>query len=350
MMRSHYSSVGLDIDGRWIRAAQLIRGAGRWKLHAAMQLEREDPAAPLTPSDAAAVAGALERQGFVPAPLVLSAPREACIAAVLELPPRSSGAPLRQIARAELSRTVRVDPAAMECELWDVPGIGRATETSPAMVVALPHASGELMAGIFSGVSDVAAIDARMCALARASSTWLPAAGIGAIVDVGWHSSSITVLIGTTPIFDRTLEHASLSHLHASIAKKVGAEAVVPLMQPSAWQDAEFLPLHQQVRPCFTAFLDSMATELSRSLTYIAHRMQQAPLGAVLVSGPEVPGLCERIEKTLGQPVRALTPADAVEIGPSCGHHAQRRELLAAIGLAIPAGSKKKATTGRDAA
>lgn len=349
MIRTRYSHVGIDIDGRWIRAAQLIRCSGRWRLHAAMQITRDDPAAPLTTVDAAIVAGAIERQGFAPAPLVLMAPREASVAAVLELPPRASGAPLRQIARAELARTARLDPTALECEIWDVPSGGRSSETSAAMVVALPHAAGNMMAGVFGEVSDVSGIDVRMCALARAAGAWLPAVGLGAIVDVGWHSSSVTVLAGATPIFERTLENASLSQLQKAIGSKLGPETVDPLMLPEAWRDAEFLPLHQQARPCITAFLDSVASELQRSLAYISQRMQNAPLGAVLVSGPDVPGLCERIEKTLGQQVRALTPADAVEIDPSCAHHATRRELVAAIGLALPVRGAGASLAGRAA-
>src|SRR4051794_35623253 len=106
--------IGLDVAGRWVKAVQLSRTATGLRLAAAARVARADPAAGFSEADAQVLAGVLERAGFQGHDVVLGAPREMLLSDVLELPPRASGAPIEQLARVELARANKCDPASFE--------------------------------------------------------------------------------------------------------------------------------------------------------------------------------------------------------------------------------------------
>src|SRR3954451_23592560 len=99
------SPIGLDLGGRTIKAVQLVCAQGKWCLHAAVALPQPEVNQPVVPQTARYVREALFRHGFVGNRIVLAAPATQLEMDVLELPPRSSGAPVEQIARSELART-----------------------------------------------------------------------------------------------------------------------------------------------------------------------------------------------------------------------------------------------------
>jgi len=109
------SAIGLDVGARSVKAIQFARdrfGDGGWRVAAAAEMPRESApqeaaagqpagppvaptkAGPLAPAEVARLVATLERQGFAGADVVLAAPNDRVYTSMLELPPRSSNAPL----------------------------------------------------------------------------------------------------------------------------------------------------------------------------------------------------------------------------------------------------------------
>src|SRR5262245_44364514 len=104
--------IGLDLSGRWFKAAQASARAGvcaKAKMTRGAEAKGTPAGAVLTPADAQVLAGALERSGFKGNRVTVVAPRHLLYAEILELPPRASGAPLEQLARVELARSNRCE-------------------------------------------------------------------------------------------------------------------------------------------------------------------------------------------------------------------------------------------------
>lgn len=95
----------------------------------------EVPAGDLGPDAASArVVEALQRQGMTrPARCAVAPPELAVMTSVLELPPRSSGAPIESIAAGEMSRGRSNAP--LEVAAWELPALKRAAAAATEYVV-----------------------------------------------------------------------------------------------------------------------------------------------------------------------------------------------------------------------
>src|SRR5262249_42197363 len=139
-------------------------------LHAAAILPRPTPNQPPDRDLTRQLRDVLFRQGFVGDDVVLAAPTEHLRMDVLELPPRSSGAPIEQIARMEMARAAKLENEPFELECWDLPATTRGAAATNVMAVALRHQDAEALIDPFDTEGfEVLAVDARCWALARAS-------------------------------------------------------------------------------------------------------------------------------------------------------------------------------------
>src|SRR5881394_3993431 len=93
--------IGLDLFGHQLKAAQLSHDGKSWRVEAAVSLSQSADQ-PLDASRVTWLRDVLTRQGFKGDQVVLAAPAGKLETEMLELPPRTSGAPMDQIARAEL--------------------------------------------------------------------------------------------------------------------------------------------------------------------------------------------------------------------------------------------------------
>ena len=106
--------IGVDIGQRHIRAVQLKGSPGRWSISAVGFLVRENPGGPVDSTDADQLRNLIAKGGFKGRRVVLAVPCKQLLTGIMELPPRSSGAPLDQLARNELSRLHRCEPDSFE--------------------------------------------------------------------------------------------------------------------------------------------------------------------------------------------------------------------------------------------
>jgi Tfp pilus assembly PilM family ATPase len=369
--------IGLDIAGRWIKAAQVGPGSSpdRPKLLAASRLSRRDSAniSAFSPAAADLIAGVLDRAGFKGRQVVLVAPRDLLYTEVLELPPRSSGAPLEQLARMELARCNRCDPDSFELGLWDLPALARPgapragdSETSQVFAVGLAHNRAEPIIEALHGAGlEVVAIDSPGCALARAcrtlASTGVPAGTSGslaAILDVGWNSALLVVVCAQADgsvIYERSIIESGLSSVFQAIRTRLGVEEnVVDLVFAGGSQgSAGVHPILSEARTCVTDYLEALIPEVQRSISYTTHRYQGWSMSRLLVTGDGagLAGVSERISAAISCPVANASPAELFELPPkglplqdgSAGAHAS---LLTAAGASLHA----RAAQGRAAA
>src|SRR4051794_31126799 len=98
MSRRQLSAIGIDAGAGAISAVQVsAAGDGRPRIEAAGIVERSEAEGPVgIPSldEARRLADVLYRQGFEGRRVVLAVPDGVLLTALLELPPRGSGAPL----------------------------------------------------------------------------------------------------------------------------------------------------------------------------------------------------------------------------------------------------------------
>jgi Tfp pilus assembly PilM family ATPase len=323
--------IGIDLSGRTIRAAQLSGRPPAHRLSAWAQVPRRAEAS--MQDEAARLAGVLERQGFIGRTAVLAVPDLSLLTAVLDLPPRSSGAPVDQIALAEVSHMHRRDPASLELACWDLPLPTRGQEQSQAMAAACPHTDAEALLDAFEAAGfDIEALDVRAVALARAcKALWAPEPAFTAVVDAGWDSALLSVVAGGVVIFERSLEACELRRLHSGLVAREGLPG--PLADRLIAGEAELAETGHAdtaAKGLIDHYFQTLGEQLGLSLAYIAHRYPGRSIGRILVvgEGSAMRGLSDRLSAAVEAPVHIPAPEELAQgVGPGA-------ILAGAIGLA----------------
>ncbi len=347
------SSIGLDVGARCIKAVQLAPGRAGPRIAAIACIDRQATGPALSGSEAAALRDVLGRQGFRGRTVVLGCPPARLMSAVLELPPRSSGAPLDQIARMELARANECAPDALELSWWELPAGSRANEGVHVLAVGLRHAdAADALDALGNAGFDVMAVDSGVLGLARACPYSGPleseagAARVTGLVDLGWSATTLAVLLGRTVVYQRLLPEMGLSGLHARLVAdlRVDVEAADYVLRHVGISDD--LPEEQRVwellddaRAIITDYAESIGRELKASLSYAVRRYgASGSLGALGAGGGAcVPGLLARVQLAADGPLRPLLPRDLASPPeePTGALLAADARLACATGLAV---------------
>ena len=348
-MKLARSPIGIDIGTRCVKAAQLERTKGGWRIAAAAAFAH--PGEDTPPPDAIAnrIAEILGRQGFTGKDVVLAVPAAQLILNTLELPPRGSGAPLEEIARTELARAAKVGPDAIEARLWDLPDPARAANASHCMAAAIRHADADALLDVLERHAlRVCALDIQAWALCRAC---LPITrqsdGLSCILDMGWTSALLTLVQRETVVYQRTLNESGLGTLRSAIAARfdvpgdVAGHLLDTLMadEPSR-RPARYEHLNQDMSAVLASHLDAMLDELRVSLTYASHRYPTSPVTQLLLTGggAGLVDLPERTERQIGIPARRVDPSELMDCQPAIRGRCNRPLLMTALGLAQHSG------------
>jgi Tfp pilus assembly PilM family ATPase len=345
-------AIGIDVGSRHVRAVQVARAGtagGRPRVVAAYARPR--PAAgPVTAAEAAAVADALRVAGFLGARVAIAAAPGDTMIGPLELPPRSSGAPLDQLARMELARNFRCSPDAFELAWWELPSGARGGRGTQALGVGVPHAAADAQLDAWE-VAGFAAdvLDAAPAALARACEPALAAAGITALLDLGWGPASLTLVYRGVITFSRRLPEGAVAPLHEALCKRLAVEPDVAefLLAEFGLRDAAAGPtahhgvvgrddpdggdgagagedadgpveLPEEGRRLVVGFADALVRELSLSFSYATHQYPDAAVGKLLLvgGGAGIGGLADRLATALGVETAAGAPAALGRVRP----------------------------------
>ena len=322
--RRSNSPIGIDLDGRSIRAVQLSGSPRGWCLQAAATLPRQRSNVPITPEEVAALVRMFPKHGFTGSEVVLALPADRLITSILDMPPRSSGAPVNQIARSELARMHQCDPRAIEMASWALPQPARAGSSTPTMVCACAYADAEGLIKLFERCGHhVTAIDIRSRALLRACGPVLTEPdAITAIVELGWDQVHLVAMHGSLVAYDRALTEAGIERLiEALVAKSSLDRPAAEALLREGGLDAENAGSEQvkRARKPITRVemhFDMIADELSTPMSYLANQYPDIPVRGVVLTGScaLIPGLAEYMAARLELDVRVVTPQHVAEV------------------------------------
>ena len=237
--RTSHSLIGLDIGRRRIKAAQASIAAAL-----AAGSARNANRRPLEASELRRLAQAIHHGPFHGRSVVLAAPADKLISGILELPPRSSGAPIEQLAASELGRRHNADLATMEVASWDLPAPVRAAKGTYVMALGCPHADAEALLDLVEneGLS-VAAVEPQATALARACEGLFAGSGAGAVLDIGYASAQLVLVHQSIVVYHRNLPKCGVQSLARSVARSIGGdEALAESLLAAARAGAEAGP------------------------------------------------------------------------------------------------------------
>lgn len=337
------SPIGIDIGHRFIKAVQLKQQGGSQTVYAHALLERSTDATSFGVDEALRLTEVLLRRGFAGSRIVLAAPTDKLACEMLDLPPRKSGAPIEQIARAEISRAATFGESAFEMGMWDLPTPPRANAGTSVMTIALREDDAEAELAPFDAARlDVLAIEAPIMALARAChvATGSPEQSL-IVLEIGCANSSLVLLSGGLALYQRRFPEMGLGSLCREISGKFELTNEATEFLICEQGDAQS-PLPQQgdrwqwIRDQIKRFAERMAEEVHTSLTYVAQRYPDLKSQKLLISGggANVVGLCDALRSHTALSVDAITANDmALSFShPAVSFPAMR--FVIAVGLA----------------
>lgn len=336
------SPIGVDVGAGAIKAMQL--GAGMRALVMPRASERVEP-------DIDRLCEALWRRGFSGREVVVSVPSPWVRSAMLELPPRSSGAPLDQIVRSELARVHRAEPASMEVAWWEIPAgarAGGAAETMSAMAVGAAGAEVERLVRAFEAADfDVVRVDVHPWAMLRAvAAAGLASTTVTVMLDLGWSAARLSLVHGAAGrgviAYERELPEVGAARLASEVERRTSLAPEViraELFGLAPTSGSERLDaLRREAASCAMDLAQGLAEEAAVSLAYAAHRYPAltsagAIAGARLVlsgAGAMLPHVAQGLaEKIPGVEVLTMTPAAALVGAPD------DPRLVGALGLSL---------------
>jgi Tfp pilus assembly PilM family ATPase len=349
--RAQHTPIGVDVNPHALRAAQVRRLGTGWRVSATAAVPRAEPEAPLDGRDVQRLIAAMRRRGFRGSQVVLTAPPERLLTGMLELPPRSSGAPVEQLARVEMSRLHKRDVSTFELACWDLPSPARAAHCTHVMAVAYAHSDADALLDLFEGQGlNVCAIDTQGWALIRACAPMLTDGfAVDLIVDLGWDGARASLVHQGVIVYERGLSDAGLGRLQeracrvlqcdrGAARRAIFAAGAGPGRLDTAARADEGGPRAELDQAIHDHFLEA-ADDLRISMSYVQHRYPDARPGRVLLvgDGAAIPGLGKLLGSAVGTEAAPVVPV-GLEPGPTDGtaeDAAPPPALAKAVGLAL---------------
>lgn len=340
---SSRSAIGVDVGSRTIKAVQLARDG---RLAALSLLPRPRAETDVSAEDAQALKAVLGRQGFRGDRLVVAAPDKTVLPAALELPAKVGGAAAEQVVRLELSRLHNLRPDSFEMAYWDLKSPDSLRAITHALAVACPHEAADGLLDVFEDAGfHVAALDVRGAAAARACAPLgLEPPQLSAILDLGWRSTSLLLVCGSSLVYARPLDAPPMADLTAKLAEtfEIPAESASQIpatigptaQQPTGHFDrASLEAVCKHLRAHFDRLLDGLKTPLS----YAKHQFPGDGIKRMLLigGGAAVPDLAPYFAQRLGFDVRRADPAALAESPAPLLTKASHPAMTVALGLAL---------------
>lgn len=340
------TAIGVDVGSRSIKLAQLSMSGGKPQIAALSMLPRAKVGEKIGPEDMLKMKRVLKRQGFYGNEVVLAAPEDGLLRGVLDVPPQMSGAPVAQIARMELARMHNVVPDSFEMVCWDPPDPGNSKSTTQTIAIGCPHEAADAFIDLFedSGFS-VSALDLRIAAAARACTALIvPPPALTSILDIGWESTKLLLVCGSTVLYERPFRNKCLAKLRAKLSEtfaitEEAADQVVSTIGFATDSEAGELDREsvEAVRKMLRKHFDMMLEELDGSFDYANYRHPREGIKLLLIigGGARISGLSQYLHSTLGVEVRSVTPSDVVENSPPIFTKVGHPAMTVALGLAM---------------
>jgi type IV pilus assembly protein PilM len=285
-------------------------------LGAVADFPRAEAADAVTAEEAAGIREHLTASGFAGNEAVLAVPAGQVMTGIMELPPRESGVPIEQIARREMARLHRCEPASIELACWDLPRPARAANVTLVMGVACANDDANRLLDAFeAGGLRVRRLDVHASAAARACrATTMSVTGIVGILDLAWTVGRLVLCHQDVVVYERDLAHSGLGALVAATAKATGAEAA-QAEQALFSQGLAAEPAEGERATAGKKWLQSLVDEMQIPLSYLGSQYPDSPVQKLVLigGGAAIPGLAERLGAALRLPVQVAAPADVAD-------------------------------------
>ncbi|MHC4293956.1 MAG: pilus assembly protein PilM [Planctomycetota bacterium] len=345
-VKGYRTAVGVDVGGRWIKAAQLRRSLSGWRIEALAAFARMNPGQEIDAREVQYLRSILARQGFCGNDVVLAIPDSKVLPGILEVPPRNSGAPIEQIARMELSRMHKVPPNSFEVSFWDLPPSAHSRGRAQVMAVGCEHAGANALLDTFENAGlHVQVLDVRSCAIVRACQTLLaPADRVTAIIDIGWSSITVSLVCSGVVTYERTLHDAGIGSFihrarkHMNLTDDVTEQllSTVSLNDDPETRGSDSRGF-EEFRRSLTRYFEGIANELQAPFSYTTTQYASSGVGRILLvgGGANIPGLPEYLASLINTPAAVVAPGDLAECSASVMSKSNDAAITPAIGLAL---------------
>jgi len=293
---SAWSPIGLDISTHRVCAVQLDP-LGR--IRAFASFARREPQTELSDLEAARIREVLDRHGFRGGNAVVGAPAGTVRSTVLELPPASSGAPVEQLARHEISRIHKLQPNSFAIGMWELPPSSRASSAAQTMAITCENRLSDALCETLDGAGiEPIAID--LPALAATRALPIDAVSTQAILEFEESRSTLVVVHHGTIVFERVLSGLTMRTFRSQIAKAMRfpvAGVDCALRERGLADDPE----QDVLTGCAAAVLEPFIEEIAHTAAYASSRFVGALIQKVFLigSGSGVPGLTKHLSKSL---------------------------------------------------
>ncbi len=336
--------IGLDIGRRTVKAAQLTRRGKRWASHALAVFARRQADAPVSENEAVYIADVLRRRGFRGGRVALSAPQEALVSSLLELPPANASVPRERIVRMEIARVQRVAPDGLTCCWSELPSSEHAGTSTQALCWGLVHEkAAPLIDTLGRAGLEATRVEPGSIALQRGCAQMLSAADrISAIADLGAGGVRLVLLHQGRVVHERLLPDCGASALVAALSEKLETPPVLAeraMHRFGVDKEAAGTALAVETASTINNLVDNMIEQVSLSFSFVSHQYPSAELGPLLLTGgiAGLPGLAAAMAEGMELQVVPITPGvvvDAVDVTSD----SLDASLLTAIGLAMGQG------------
>ena len=342
-----WSPIGLDIGRRRVRAVQLAGSPRKPQLANILMMDRIKPGGAFDIEEAVRLREVLDRKGFTGNHIVLAALPDHAMSVVMDLPPRSSGAPLHQIAGAELARTHRRSPEGLEVAFWDLPRpTGKKIEGEHVMAVGcLQQEADQLLDVLESQDFYVIGLDMQCWAIVRACRPMIISRrGIIAVVNISWNAVTFTLLHSGVVVYERQLSGCDLDSLVSRIAQdfKLKEDVVQYLLFQVGLNDHtddrdSSSELYSHISGSVDTYYESFTQELKLSMSYVEHQYPDDEVVLLMLTGmgAAVPGLPEYLSQAIETDTHAVKALDLIDCRQATADEMQSTALTTAIGLAL---------------
>lgn len=342
LLRSSRSLIGIDIGSDRLKAAQVVRARQGWRIVAGVSLARAESSAIPSEDEVYRLAGILENIGFSGCEVVIGAPRSLLSTAVLDLPPKTSGAPVEQICAAEFARMFRLAPGSYELHAWEMPTASDRATTTQMAASAMECESAALLVAPFEAAGlRVEAIDLASEATGRAClHGCADAEELTTLLDVGWGGVDLTIFRGGRVIYERWLRSAGLGGLVESLSRSLhisdrSARILVRRVGIAGIDDEHADPvLVARMLSIMREFAEELLQQVFGSAAYVLDRFPGESVTQMRVGGggAVMPMLGEYLSEMAGLDVQLIVPRDCGFVG---GRAADDPHMLTALGHAL---------------
>jgi Tfp pilus assembly PilM family ATPase len=309
-------------------------------LSAAVCFARKVPGTPIDASEISRLCRVLDRGGFVGRQAIVAASANDLMTSMLDLPPRSPGVPLDQIARMEFARVHKCEANSFELSYWDLPTPARAAKGTQAMAVAYAHSAADRYLDLLeSSGLDVIAVESATSAITRSCAPFTEI-GTTAILDLGHSSALLALTQSATLIYERRLPDAGLKALSAALRAQLDLadEEIDYLISAGGFgqpDDRRCADQFAAARRLLGAHFAPLIHDLRLTFTYAEQQYPQAPVKLLLLvgGGATIPDLDRHMKESLGVDVRTVKASDVLECTPDLIERATPAVMMA-VGLA----------------